>query len=112
MGSVNPLTFNTLTVCDAACEVDHALRGPAGRSSFVKKYLNLDGPDIHLYDEMFNTERGDSFVAEMLAQCIQEVPSLRWSGGSLTCCGMTANDHSRKEDFVSSALRMKNRGNA
>jgi len=48
----------------------------------------------------------------MLAQCIQEVPSRRWTGGSLTCCVMTANDHSRKEDLVSRALRMKNRGNA
>jgi Cytidylate kinase-like family len=43
------------------------------RAAFVKRYLNLNWPEIHLYDAMFNTEKGDSFVAEMLAHCVQQV---------------------------------------
>ncbi len=43
------------------------------RAAFVKRYLKLDWPEIHLYDAMFNTETGDSFVAEMLAHCVQQV---------------------------------------
>jgi hypothetical protein len=43
------------------------------RAAFVKKYLNLNWPDRHLYNAMFNTEQGDSFVAEMLAHCVQQV---------------------------------------
>jgi hypothetical protein len=43
------------------------------RAAFVKRYLNLNWPEIHLYDAMFNTERGDAFVAETLAHCVQEV---------------------------------------
>ena len=43
------------------------------RADFVKKYLKLNWPEIHLYDAMFNTEKGDSFVAKMLAHCIQQV---------------------------------------
>ncbi len=43
------------------------------RADFVKRYLKLNWPEIHLYDTMFNTERGDSFVAEMLAQCIRQI---------------------------------------
>ena len=43
------------------------------RAAFVKRYLKLNWPEIHLYDAMFNTETGDSFVAEMLARCVQEV---------------------------------------
>jgi cytidylate kinase len=43
------------------------------RAAFVKRYLKLSWPEIHLYDAMFNTEKGDSFVAEMLAQCVQQV---------------------------------------
>ncbi|MFZ0560585.1 MAG: cytidylate kinase-like family protein [Terriglobales bacterium] len=43
------------------------------RAAFVKRYLNLNWPEIHLYDAMFNTERGDSFVAETLARCVQRV---------------------------------------
>jgi cytidylate kinase len=45
------------------------------RAAFVKRYLKLDWPEIHLFDAMFNTERGDSFVAEMLAHCVQRVAS-------------------------------------
>ena len=41
------------------------------RAAFVKRYLKLNWPEIHLYDAMFNTETGDSFVAKMLAHCIQ-----------------------------------------
>ena len=43
------------------------------RAAFVKRYLKLDWPEIHLYDAMFNTETGDSLVAEMLAHCVQQV---------------------------------------
>ncbi len=42
------------------------------RAAFVKRYLKLNWPDRHLYDAMLNTERGDSFVAEMLAHCVQQ----------------------------------------
>ena len=42
------------------------------RSAFVKKYLKLNWPEHHLYDAMFNTEKGDSYVAEMLAYCVQK----------------------------------------
>ncbi len=41
------------------------------RVAFVKSYLKLNWPEYQLYDAMFNTERGDSYVAEMLAQCVQ-----------------------------------------
>lgn len=45
------------------------------RADFVKKYLKLNWPEIHLYDVMFNTETGDSFVADMLVRCVQQVAS-------------------------------------
>jgi cytidylate kinase len=43
------------------------------RAAFVKKFFRLNWPEIHLYDAMFNTETGDSFVAEMLAHCVQQL---------------------------------------
>jgi cytidylate kinase len=43
------------------------------RAAFVRSYLKLDWPEYQLYDAMFNTERGDSYVAEMLAHCSQQV---------------------------------------
>ena len=43
------------------------------RAAFVKRYLKLNWPEYHLYDAMFNTERGDSYVAEMLAHSAQQV---------------------------------------
>lgn len=43
------------------------------RAAFVKRYLKLNWPEHPLYDAMFNTEMGDSFVAEMLAHCIQQL---------------------------------------
>jgi len=43
------------------------------RAAFVKRYLKLNWPERHLYNVMFNTETGDSFVADMLFQCIQQV---------------------------------------
>ncbi len=43
------------------------------RAAFVKKYLNLNWPERHLFDAMLNTERGDSFVAEMLADCVRQI---------------------------------------
>jgi cytidylate kinase len=42
------------------------------RAAFVKKYLKLNWPERHLYNAMFNTEMGDSYVAEMLAYCAQQ----------------------------------------
>jgi cytidylate kinase len=43
------------------------------RAAFVKTFLKLNWPEHHLYDAMFSTERGDSYVAEMLAHCAQQV---------------------------------------
>lgn len=43
------------------------------RAAFVKRYFKLNWPDHHLYHAMFDTEMGDSFVAEMLAYCAQQV---------------------------------------
>jgi len=43
------------------------------RAAFVKKYLKLNWPEHHLYNAMFNTEGGDSYVAEMLVHCAQQV---------------------------------------
>ena len=45
------------------------------RAAFVKRYLKLNWPEYQLYDAMFNTERGDLYVAEMLAHCAQQVGS-------------------------------------
>jgi len=45
------------------------------RAAFVKRYLKLNWPEFRLYDAMFNTERGDFYVAEMLAHCVQQVAS-------------------------------------
>jgi hypothetical protein len=45
------------------------------RAAFVKRYFKLNWPEIHLYDAMFNTETGDSLVAEMLANSVQQVAS-------------------------------------
>lgn len=42
------------------------------RAAFIKRYLNLNWPARRLYHAMFNTETGDSFVAEMLAHCVQQ----------------------------------------
>jgi cytidylate kinase len=49
------------------------------RAAFVKRYLKLNWPEIHLYDAMFSTEAGDSFVANMLVRCIQQVGDERVS---------------------------------
>jgi hypothetical protein len=45
------------------------------RAAFVKRYLKLKWPERHLYNAMFNTETGDSFVADMLVRCVQGVPA-------------------------------------
>ncbi len=47
------------------------------RAAFVKRYLKLNWPEIHLFDAMFNTERGDAFVAEMIAHCVQQLATVR-----------------------------------
>jgi len=41
------------------------------RAAFVKKYLKLNWPERHLYHTMFNTELGDSRVAESLAYFVK-----------------------------------------
>lgn len=46
------------------------------RAAFVKKYLKLKWPEHRLYNAMFNTEAGDSFVAEMLVYCVQQAARL------------------------------------
>lgn len=43
------------------------------RAAFVKRYLKLKWPDRHLYHVMLNTETGDSFVAETLVHCVQQL---------------------------------------
>jgi hypothetical protein len=43
------------------------------RAAFVKKYLTLNWPEYYLYDALFDTERSDSYVAEMIAHCAQQV---------------------------------------
>ena len=43
------------------------------RAAFVKRYLNLNWPERHLFDAMLNTERGDSFVAGVLADCVRQI---------------------------------------
>jgi cytidylate kinase len=45
------------------------------RAAFIKRYLKLSWPDHHLYNAMFNTEMGESYVAEILAHCAQAIPS-------------------------------------
>ena len=57
---------------DAIEQVDTTDRD---RAAFVKKYLKLNWPDHHLYHAMFNTEMGDSYVAEILARCAKELRS-------------------------------------
>jgi cytidylate kinase len=45
------------------------------RAAFVKKYLKLNWPECHLYQAMFNTEVGDSSVAQLLAYCARQTAS-------------------------------------
>jgi hypothetical protein len=54
--------------------------------ALVKRYFKLNWPEIHLYDAMFNTETGDSFVAKMLARCVQQV-ARRQSSSPNSLCG-------------------------
>jgi hypothetical protein len=44
------------------------------RAAFVEKYFKLTWPDRHLFNAMFSTEMGDSYVAEMLAHCAHAIP--------------------------------------
>ena len=57
---------------DAIEQVDTTDRD---RAAFVKRYLKLNWPELQLYHAMFNTEMGDSYVAEMLAHCAQQLAS-------------------------------------
>src|SRR5579862_8909346 len=49
---------------DAIEQVDTTDRD---RAAFIKKYLNLNWPDHHLYHAMLNTELGESYIVEILA---------------------------------------------
>lgn len=57
---------------DAIEQVDTTDRD---RAAFIKKYLNLNWPDHHLYHAMFNTEPGESYVVEILTHCLQQFRS-------------------------------------
>jgi len=46
------------------------------RAAFVKSYFKLNWPERHLFHAMFNTEAGDASVAEMIAQCAQQISPL------------------------------------
>jgi cytidylate kinase-like protein len=41
------------------------------RAAFMKRYLNLNWPDHHLYHAMFNTEMGHDYVAEILVTVLK-----------------------------------------
>jgi len=45
------------------------------RAAFVKRYFKLNWPERQIYNAMFNTEMGESYVAEMLAHCAQQAAS-------------------------------------
>lgn len=55
---------------DAIEQVDTTDRD---RAAFIKRYLKLNWPERHLYNAMFNTEMGNSYVAEVLAYCAQQL---------------------------------------
>jgi len=42
------------------------------RAAFVRQYLGLEWPELHLYHAMFNTEMGESRVAAMLIRCVEQ----------------------------------------
>jgi len=42
------------------------------RAAFVRQYLGLKWPEPHLYHAMFNTEMGESRVAAMVIQCVEQ----------------------------------------
>jgi cytidylate kinase len=69
---IHRLICNGTPERDAIEQVDTVDRD---RAEFVKKYLKLDWPGRHLFNAMFNTEMGDSYVAETLAYCAQHVAS-------------------------------------
>jgi hypothetical protein len=54
--------------------IEHVDTTDRDRAAFVEKYLKLSWPDHHLYNAMFNTEMGESYVAEMLKHCVHELP--------------------------------------
>jgi cytidylate kinase len=42
------------------------------RAAFIRQFIGLKWPEPYLYDGMFNTDRGESCVAEMLLQCVNQ----------------------------------------
>jgi hypothetical protein len=59
------------------------------RAAFINRYFKLTWPEIHLYDAMFNTETGDSFVADMLVRCVQQVAGRPSGIPEFTDAGLT-----------------------
>jgi len=47
------------------------------RGAYVRQYFGLKWPEPHLYHAMFNTEMGESRVAAMLIQCVEQFESAR-----------------------------------
>lgn len=54
---------------DAIEQVDTTDRD---RAAFIKKYLDLNWPERHLYHAMFSTEIGVSATADLILNCIQQ----------------------------------------
>ena len=47
------------------------------RAAFVRQYLGWKWPEPHLYHAMFNTEMGESRVAAMVIQCVEQFESAK-----------------------------------
>lgn len=47
------------------------------RAAFVRQYLGMKWPELHLYHAMFNTEIGEPAAAGMLPQCMKQFESDR-----------------------------------
>jgi Cytidylate kinase-like family len=45
------------------------------RANFIRQYLGLKWPGLHLYHAMFNTEMGAPCTAAMLLQCVKQFES-------------------------------------
>ncbi len=45
------------------------------RAAFIQQHLGLKWPEPHLYHVMLNTEMGESRVAAMLVQCVEQFDS-------------------------------------
>jgi hypothetical protein len=62
-------------VCGGMAErdaIEHVDTVDRDRAAFVERYFKLSWLDYYVYDAMFNTEMGEAYVAEMLAQCVRQ----------------------------------------